>query len=77
MESDGQGMSDWQPIDTAPKDGTWMLLRGESGYIGRPYLAHVGRWMQTDDRGGWWEQSEDAYFADSNSMQPTHWMPLP
>jgi hypothetical protein len=68
-------MSDWQPIETAPKDGAWILLRGESGYVNRPYRAHVGRWVTGRD-GGWWEESEDAYFTDDGD-EPTHWMPLP
>lgn len=69
-------MSEWQPIATAPKDGTWILLRGESGYVERPYRAHVGRWRYNENaERGYWDQSEDAYFTDDGD-DPTHWMPL-
>jgi hypothetical protein len=72
-------MSDWQPIKTAPKDGTRVLLVWEYGLV----LAH---W--TDDAafkqcafGPGWEvdRSEgDCWYAFSlRPDQPTHWMPLP
>jgi hypothetical protein len=30
-------MFPWQKIEDAPKDGTYVLLRGKSGYIGTPH----------------------------------------
>lgn len=67
----------WQPIESAPKNGTYLLLRGDSWYINRPYRVHVGRWVADAGRdGGWWEQSEDAYLT-LDGDRPTHWMPLP
>ena len=69
-------MDIWQPIETAPKDGTWILLRGESGYINRPYRAHVGRWDGVYRPLEPWQTSEaDAFEYDGKP--PTHWMPLP
>lgn len=60
--------SGWQPIETAPKDGTKIL-----GYS--PYWD-VGtiRW-QTSQSGisGFWDVS--TRFAHSNAI--THWMPIP
>jgi hypothetical protein len=63
----------WQPIETAPKDGTWFL-----GY--RPDLEvqetiDVWHWdasADTDGAPGFWVNA-----ADSNLDEyPTHWQPL-
>lgn len=54
-------MSEWQPIETAPKDGMRVLVIGKSGYV------DAGHYIE-----GWgWED------ANGNIMKPTHWMPLP
>lgn len=58
----------WQPIETAPKDGTQIL-----GYTVWPALTAV-RWAQESfyyGRPGW----EDEF--SNVEWQPTHWMPLP
>lgn len=82
-------MSDWQPIETAPKDGTEVLLF-VPGYIGGRRVMEgnivVGAWI--DDHawgreGVWWSDISDPYeghsgaTADSVDLTPTHWMPLP
>jgi hypothetical protein len=54
-------VSDWQPISTAPKDGTWVLL----------YSQHDGI------RIGNWDRIEWADDGDGVALEPTHWMPLP
>lgn len=75
-------MSEWQPIETAPKNGTYVLLYGEPWDDGRP-SAQVARWKaerreeweyvnaDTQKRrvveDGWWECE----------LYATHWMPLP
>lgn len=58
-------MSEWQPISTAPKDGTIILL-----YIPRAftYPTKPGYWWKQH---GYWR----AYGPDA--IRPTHWMPLP
>ena len=60
----------WQPIETAPKDGTDILVfrpRFDGNYI-----PQVGQdwWMRASYTGDCWAKSR----AD---CQPTHWMPLP
>ena len=69
-------MNEWQPIETAPKDGTKVLLFVDTGYEAR---IHPGKW--NDDRYAkrprpYWDY---LYFQtmDSRDHQPTHWMPLP
>lgn len=67
----------WQPIETAPKDGTVILLMGPSGYANIPYRAHVGYWQNYVMRpGGDWRNHSDDWFMDDGA-DATHWMPLP
>ena len=55
-------VSPWFPIETAPKDGTRVLLYGFDGYE-----AIFGVWNKQ------WVWAD--YL--SNRSQPTHWMPSP
>lgn len=66
----------WKSIDTAPRDGRWVLLRGESGYASRPYRVHVGRWDAGYRPRSPWQTSEGRSFTDDGG-EPTHWMELP
>lgn len=57
----------WQPIETAPKDwSTLILFNGEEVFTGYYSCADGGHdcWME--------EQG-----MDSDRVTPTHWMPLP
>lgn len=63
----------WQPIETAPKDGTRILTIGEEGFA-------ITKWK--DDLQMWFK-----YYTTSKCnlkkpvgnplYKPTHWMPLP
>lgn len=67
-------MKEWQPIETAPKDGRSVLLwmpggdgtdderRCDIGCWGVPDWSHYEMWLMN---------MGDGWFA------PTHWMPLP
>lgn len=57
-------MSDWQPMDTAPKDRTQILLWNGA------YIA-IGEWLPE----GYFEDHEPARWFPIN--EPTHWQPLP
>lgn len=59
--------SEWLPIESAPMDGTWILLSGVCTRTKAPALvcqSFGGDWISADD-------GYDAYF------EPTHWQPLP
>ena len=65
---------EWQPIETAPKDGTEVLVCRTYGERRTEYaVAHCyegGEWHDMGDI-GW----AGMYGGPDN--QPTHWMPLP
>ena len=53
----------WQPIETAPKDGTGLLVYSDERIISA---------MWSDGADDWVEVVHEYTFAN-----PTHWMPLP
>jgi hypothetical protein len=80
---------DWQPIETAPKDGNKIILYYRNRHnFGRTVM---GCWVtdeqanETDTDGvgleaGWYEQIDnwDDYAQIAiHEGEPTHWMPLP
>lgn len=64
----------WQPIETAPKDGTAVLLWAKDlRFPGRMCVAQYANydiewWYVTDGKFGPWPL---------RGPSPTHWMPLP
>lgn len=66
----------WQPIETAPKDGTWVLIAGPSGYSTTPLRAEVGRYYPQFRPLNPWQTHADDAFTDGGPG-PTHWIPLP
>lgn len=63
----------WQPIETAPKDGSPILL----GWVG----SGVSEGLWRDGMANYWNLS-GFYFTDDDPLTakpctPTHWMPLP
>ena len=56
----------WQPIETAPHDGSRILVYAD-------YEMFVVRWI--DD---WWHVNDNKHGPYSlRGPEPTHWMPLP
>lgn len=64
----------WRPIETAPKDGTAIIL----GYEGSH--SEEGFWMADTKRNHW---GKAGWFATDSDIlcdyphTPTHWQPLP
>lgn len=77
LEQAAPSVPQWQPIETAPKDGTVVLLL--EGHETEPF---IGRWNDFRSR---WVASTYHYDTDGNacvidrvySEGVTHWMPLP
>ena len=82
--------NEWQPIDTAPKDGAIILVLYKNE-LKKNRIVRAS-WFDTDDieqwedpdqsEPGWYERSE-VYEELEDGMvspvmgEPTHWMPLP
>ncbi len=54
----------WRPVETAPKDGTWIMLNYRSTCV--PIITF------------WSDTTEDWAHRDQlGTNKPTHWMPVP
>jgi hypothetical protein len=63
-------MSEWQPIETAPKDGTFIDLWFPHNGKGAVTQRLMCRWRHH----AWFTQCGGRSFRMDN---PSHWMPLP
>ncbi len=64
-------MSEWQPIATAPKDGTVILIYGDEAMT-TAYWRHIQM-----GRDGYWALWCAGSYAEDDEVNATHWMPLP
>lgn len=61
-------MTEWQPIETVPKDGTTVLF----GFAGKKHFSLV-----------YWNLEREAWFSQNNGyclshdLSATHWLPVP
>jgi len=62
---------EWQPIETAPKDGTDILvMTGET--------MHVVRWINIHGDFDYWAVDDNKHGPFTlRGKAPTHWLPLP
>lgn len=63
-------------MDTAPKDGTYVLLFGGSGYITTPLRCEVCRYDEEyRPRQPWVNHANDSF--EDGGDRPVGWLPLP
>jgi hypothetical protein len=79
-------VSEWQPIETAPKDGTWILAYEEprdphSGFAVVAWWQHQWKRYEPAEGGLYREITEDGYSGwegcPHSPWRATHWMHLP
>lgn len=64
-------MTDWQPIETAPKDGRRFLVWDAH------YGLRIGRAFVRSDHDDWLSYLDAFGGSSKGGMRATHWMPLP
>ncbi len=63
---------EWRPIETAPKDGTWIIAT--AGTDDPDFLVAV-RWAKFAKAECWHDLCRTSY--PTLEFSATHWMPLP
>jgi hypothetical protein len=68
---------EWKPIETAPKDGTAVLLY----FSNSPHQIWIGAWVRHSDPSYpfvWRDPTGSILVREwKDDVPPTHWMPLP
>jgi hypothetical protein len=83
---------DWQPIESAPKDGTDVLVLLDCASVPVVHLAwwrsreewelsgqYCGGWDSAAEWEGWWSYTQNSTTQEKldGYRLPTHWMPMP
>lgn len=68
-------MSEWQPIETAPTDGTPILVCYAPHYDTNGFLPVAVRWRSYHPNSQGKEEFRDSSGVKVRAI--THWMPLP
>jgi hypothetical protein len=74
---------EWQPIETAPRDGTSVILAVTGGKNG-PVVGEARWWEEWEEHGGDWYWAGNTPgdyhggpISEINFGTPSHWMPMP
>ncbi len=70
LQSGAEGRDGWLPIESAPRDGTYVLLYD----AGRTDTYLIGRWRAMNQ--GWWGRPTLSGKSHLWNDDPTHWKPL-
>jgi hypothetical protein len=74
--SDRDLKTEWRPIQTAPRDGTWFLAADVNDCLGGvPSLYAAAFYEEDEDRRTVWQVHCGQYVCEAPS--PTHWSPMP
>ncbi len=74
---------EWQPIETAPRDGTEIIVGVD---IASVWIVRNARFVKAtnwtpqepDDVDGWWAQRNSVTQEHLDGIyEPTHWLPMP
>jgi hypothetical protein len=65
---------EWMPIDSAPQDGTEILVYFECATVP---IVHIAFWMNDNGDEGWWSYTTGSVSREllCDYREPTHWMP--
>lgn len=69
------GMEGWMPIETAPKDGTWVLLYSPDAVEPQVFQGRFIEFEGDPDPAEWYVGDLDQPVV--LDADPTHWRPLP
>lgn len=73
----------WESIDSAPKDGTKILV---GFYIATVWIVRLARWVpaknwcfgEPDDTDGWWSYNNSVTQIKLDDIyEPQYWCPMP
>ena len=64
---------EWKPIDSAPKDGTVVIVPGGIAHW-RVSPSPIDQMKNVE---GWWTLTGEEYPGRPIEWEVTHWMPLP
>lgn len=70
-------MPGWQPIASAPKDGTEIILGDHGGSYAGYWSTAECRRIPSSSEGNWFDECDRGNEVCARPSRPIHWMPMP